>query len=149
MSILINISNHPSKDWSTEQKKSWDNIIDIPFPNVNPFADHLDIYDMAGDLFTSIVHMLYKNYRKGKRGYTSKEPEKNIALVKKLFRGVTFHVAGELSLFFALCRFIHYHDGIIVIACTERQVTEIIQKDGSVEKRAFFVFRQWREIKKM
>jgi len=31
---LVNLSNHHSKIWSDEQKKEWDYIIDVPFPEI-------------------------------------------------------------------------------------------------------------------
>ena len=46
MKKLINISNHPSTGWSDAQKAGWDQIIDIPFPQVPATAtkDQLNQY---------------------------------------------------------------------------------------------------------
>jgi hypothetical protein len=31
--LLLNISNHPSREWEDAQKEGWDIIVDIPFPS--------------------------------------------------------------------------------------------------------------------
>lgn len=41
--MLLNISNHPTDKWSAEQRKAaaiqFGDVIDVPFPNVDPTAD--------------------------------------------------------------------------------------------------------------
>jgi hypothetical protein len=45
--ILFNISNHPSLNWSAEQREGWNEIVDIPFPNVSPTADMDEVRGLA------------------------------------------------------------------------------------------------------
>lgn len=64
---VYNISNHPSKNWSKDQKQaaienlamflSESNIVeikDIPFPNITPDMDKNDITDLADEYVTKI-----------------------------------------------------------------------------------------------
>jgi hypothetical protein len=60
MKIFLNISNHPSSQWSLEQKNAALKIIgegqimDLPFPNVSPEATEEDISAMADTLIKKI-----------------------------------------------------------------------------------------------
>ena len=53
MDLLV-ISNHPPDRWSEEQRKGWDTIDYVPFPNVDAMADYDDVLDMAMSLFEQI-----------------------------------------------------------------------------------------------
>lgn len=44
-SILINLSNHPSKGWNDQQKFGFEKIIDIPFPEIQIDSN----FDMVAD----------------------------------------------------------------------------------------------------
>jgi len=57
MGAFINISNHPSAQWTDEQRQAAltvrpgiDRIVDVPFPAVPPEADKNDIIRMAIDV---------------------------------------------------------------------------------------------------
>ncbi|MBK9270718.1 MAG: CRISPR-associated protein [Saprospiraceae bacterium] len=56
--MLINLSNHPSSKWSSEQldaaEKSYQLIEDIPFPHVPPEAETFEVEAMAFELFENI-----------------------------------------------------------------------------------------------
>lgn len=49
--MLINLSNHPSAKWPENQiniaTKHYGNIIDIPFPNIDPTGDEAYIANLA------------------------------------------------------------------------------------------------------
>lgn len=44
-SILVNLSNHPSERWSDQQKFGFDQIVDIPFPEIQIDSN----FDMVAD----------------------------------------------------------------------------------------------------
>ena len=47
---FINFTNHPSSQWSESQilaAKSFGEIIDLPFPSVDPFCDEEEIEQLA------------------------------------------------------------------------------------------------------
>ena len=78
--MFINLSNHPSARWSAEQTeaaRAFGDIVDLPFPVVDPQADEADVAAVAD-------------------AYTQK--------VIDLTDGVpaTVHLMGEMSLTFAL-----------------------------------------------
>ena len=51
--MIINVTNHPVSSWSDEQRtaaeKEFGNIIDLPFPNINPALNQDDIKKLAKD----------------------------------------------------------------------------------------------------
>jgi len=145
---LINISNHPSTGWSEEQKKGWDDIIDIPFPQVSPSATAEEVASAATFFYKNIIEDLYRSYREEVHsGKVASAPHRNAVLRKKLLSKVMFHLAGEYCFFYSLATAIIADGGKIVTACSERQVTEKTNKEGQTEKKVIFQFVQWRNIK--
>ena len=59
--LFINFSNHPSDTWTTPQTSAAlayaDQIIDIPFPAVDPTMDERGIYDLADKMTSEIMTM--------------------------------------------------------------------------------------------
>ena len=44
--MFINLSNHALQNWSTKQKEEaekYGELIDLPFPNISPYADSVEI----------------------------------------------------------------------------------------------------------
>lgn len=118
--MLINLTNHPYKDWPETQKAAaaeYGDCIDVPFPNVDPSADEDEIISLADSYFHQVVS--HGN-----------------------MKDMTIHVMGEQTLCFALIsRFLR--NGIRCIAsCTERDVT--VTADGTKSVRFHFVrFRDY------
>jgi len=114
--ILINISNHPSASWDDNQKKGWDKIIDVPFPNISADAKSSDVEDLAYDYLDKIKSIC-------KQHNTNK-----------------IMLQGEFSFVFALQQLLLF-DGEydFYFPSTERKVTE---KDGV--KTSIFQFAGWR-----
>lgn len=54
MKKLLNLSNHLSINWSDDQKGEWDEIIDIPFPNVDPNMNEEEVILLAKDFANRI-----------------------------------------------------------------------------------------------
>lgn len=56
--MFINLSNHASSEWSEKQKKAaleYGEIVDLPFPNVNPEVDELEIEQLAKQYYQKIM----------------------------------------------------------------------------------------------
>lgn len=122
--MLINLSNHPSNNWSEKQiaeaKKLFGEIVDIPFPQINPAEDENYINSIT-DEYLLICKEKLKN--------TVKE---NSAV----------HLMGEFNFTFLLaCKLLKA--GIkCVSSTTERNA---IEKDGV--KVSEFKFVRFREYK--
>ena len=115
-SNLLVISNHPPEKWSDEQKKGWDTIDYIPFPNVPPTFSFQEVTEMSVSLLEKIG--AWKNeHKEGK-----------------------ISVQGEFTLSSILMSAIQRHDGwVFTFPTTNRAVEE---KDG--KKTSTFKFVRWR-----
>jgi hypothetical protein len=118
MKSLLVISNHPPEKWEKEQKREWDKIDYIPFPNVPPEWDMEKVINLAIPLCEKI------------REWVSKNPEGKVCL------------QGDFSLCWVIYRSID--DPIFVFPTTERKVEEKKTEDGKVEKLYHFHFVRWR-----
>jgi len=118
--MFINISNHPSPKWGTEQTGAAvalaGDIRDIAFPNVSPSMSFNDIEGLAATLAEGVG------------------------------RGDCAMVSGEFSLTFALTRLLLSRGARVVVAATERRSVESTSADGTVTKTAIFAFVGFREI---
>lgn len=103
--MLINFTNHPVSTWSEYQKQvaieKYQNIIDIPFPHINPNADELDIKAEAIKFLEKIL------------------PYKPLAV----------HIMGEMNFTFQMVYFL-MNEGIECIASTTSRIVEDLP-DGS------------------
>lgn len=120
--MLINLSNHPSTSWSSEQLAAaasfGQGIIDITFPQIPPSADEEFIKQTAGEYFQKIF--LYKD---------SETP-------------LVVHIMGEMTFCFALVAKLKEQGIRCVASTTERHAIEL--DDGAVLKRFRFVrFREY------
>lgn len=122
--ILINISNHPSAQWSTRQKetaeKSFGNIVDEPFPVVDPLWSSEQIID---------------------------EVERFIDLLKAKYDPLhthAFHVMGEFTFCFALVTRLIELGAEVYASTTQRRVVE--EAFGDVTRKVtLFEFVQFRK----
>ena len=125
MNILFNISNHPSNTWDDNQKKGWDDIIDIPFPNIDPRLSWGQVSAIASNLIAD-----------------------NLGLVLAFHSGDTdmpedssfyFMVQGDFTLCYALVPKIRRF-GKLALPTSDRLVS--VNPDGS--KNVKFRFVAWR-----
>jgi len=124
MKVLINCSNHPSSIWSNEQRQGWDEIIDVPFPNVPP---ELDTNDKP---YQETIQTLWRNI---------------VDIVKSKDEGTIYlHLAGEYSVCYEI--FLKAKEWLIPLAVptTRRETAEVKNADGSVTKSSRFEFVRWR-----
>lgn len=60
--MLINLSNHPSAKWPEAQLKAanskYGDVIDLPFPNIDPEWDNAQVQALAGDYAGKCSKML-------------------------------------------------------------------------------------------
>ncbi len=117
---FINFTNHPSSCWGTEQlaaARQYGEIVDIPFPAVDPEASAEEINALAD---VSIVKI---------RRY-----EDPVVLVQ-----------GEFTLVFAVVERLKMMGIKAVAACAVREVTESVMEDGTPSKTVIFRFCRFRE----
>jgi len=122
--MLINLSNHPKKNWSAGQLsaagKLYGDVVDIPFPSINPSGDD-EYIDSFTDEYLDICLSKVKS---------SKD---NIDAI---------HLMGELTFTFNLLCKLLKHNITCVSSTTERKS---IEKNG--KKLSEFNFVKFREYK--
>lgn len=126
--MFINISNHPSKNWSKEQYQvatQNGDIVDFSFPQIDPNLTTNQVKELVDEYFVKI-----ETIRK----------ENNL-----LPDDITIMVSGEFTFTFHLVEILKKKGYIPVCACTKRESKEILQEDGSTLKIAKFTFIQFRE----
>jgi len=122
--VLISISNHPVSGWGEEQRAGWEEIIEIPFPNVLPEDD---IIALAEKVISQVSTHLRGRVR--------------------LACDFVFFVAGEARLTYCLTDFfLRKEKARCVVATTRRESVEEVQTDGSVKKTAIFRFLGWSQM---
>lgn len=100
-SILLNLTNHPSTLWEDiqlEAARHYGEIMDIPFPMVNPIADEEEVSALADEYLHKIIEL-------------SKDKD------------VTVHLMGEQTFTFALLKRLHDH-GIPCVASTTKRIVK-------------------------
>jgi hypothetical protein len=121
--MLINLSNHPSINWSQEQKlkalELYKEIVDIPFPEVDPNGEEEYIENLAGEYLNKILEI---------KNSTSET--------------VVVHLMGELTFSFALLVKLKANGVRCVASTTQRVVMD--EGNGRVTKLFRFVrFREY------
>jgi hypothetical protein len=121
--MLLNLSNHPSNSWSdiqiAEANKHFGQVVDIPFPHVDPNGDEHYICSLA-DLYFDICTEKLSNF-----------PDENCAV----------HVMGELNFTFLLVSKLR-NAGIKCIASTTER--NAIEKNGlKISEFKFVRFREY------
>lgn len=115
--MFINITNHPSSLWEEVQlneAKKYGEIIDIPFPVIDPKLNISEIKNLAKEYVDKIVHLDAKTK--------------------------VVHIMGEMTFTFCVVNMLQKL-GIQCVASTTRRDT-IIAEDGS--KISKFHFEQFR-----
>lgn len=117
--MFINITNHPSKDWSNAQvvaAEEYGEILDVAFPSVPPIAQTKDVMELADTMVDLIAEY---------------SPECVLC-------------QGEFCLCYAIISKLKARGIKVVAACTERIAKEKKTDDGQ-EKYSYFKFVQFRE----
>lgn len=118
--MFINLSNHPSSDWSEEQLNAAEqygvDIVDMPFPVVTAIAGEEDISSLAKEY----AEMMISRY----------DPRQDV-----------FHVMGEMCFSFALIRLLQQAGFVCVASTSER----IVREEEPGHKEVFFNFVRFRQ----
>lgn len=122
--VFINFSNHRTENWGEEQlaaAKSYGEIIDFPFPYVDPDGDENYILGLAEEYVEKLTSLMEAPC---------------ISVV---------HIMGELTLTHHVVGRLKWMGVKCVASTTERKVVELEDEDGEVVKIAIFKFRKFRE----
>lgn len=119
--MLINLSNHPFKDWEKKHQKAamvlFDHVEDIPYPDVDPNAD------------TSAIKLLAKEYLVRCLAQFTTPLNKNDAV----------HISGEPCFLFHFIR-LAKNQGIPCVCSTTRR---LVTNKGNI-KTSIFNFVRFR-----
>lgn len=120
--MLINLSNHPSKDWAPEQRERaeqlWRSVVDLPFPIISPEQTTDEVVAMAVEYLQRCFALF---------DTSADEPR-------------AVHLMGEMTFTYNLVEMLKSNDITVVASTTERIVT--IENDV---KRSIFKFVTFRE----
>lgn len=118
--MLINLSNHPSAQWSEKQlevaKLQYGEIIDMQFPQIPPEEGEDYIIEIAQKFFYQI-----EEYHKGNKD-------------------ICIHIMGELTFCFCLVSLLKKYNIMCVASTTKRNV---VQQENV--KTTVFEFCKFRE----
>ena len=118
--MFINFTNHSSAKWSLNQleaAKSYGDITDIPFPDVNPDGDEQYILQLANQYVSEILK------------------DNPVAVLCQ----------GEMTLAFKVANILISKGITVLAACSKRVVTEKTGANGETIKNAEFHFVRFRE----
>ncbi|MDD3940833.1 MAG: hypothetical protein PHQ01_04660 [Candidatus Pacebacteria bacterium] len=114
--MLINFSNHPTSTWSKRQMETaiaqFDEVVDFPFPQIDPESSTEQIKILAQQLFDELIDSYDKE-------------------------NITIHLMGELSIVYQLVNLFKKADIPCVVSTTKREVEEL--PDGSINSLFRFV----------
>lgn len=120
--MLINLSNHPSNTWSVKQmnaaNRKFGKVIDIPFPNISPYASTNQVINKAEKYSCKVLEIVKDTIDK-----------KNAV-----------HLMGEFSFVFHLATILKKKKILVVASTTERLV-----KEKAGKKIVSFNFIRFRE----
>lgn len=104
--MLINLSNHPSNQWSDKQLKSalknFKSVYDLPFPHISPKANSKQVKVKARKYFEKVLKIL-----------KSSEDKSNAV-----------HLMGELTFVFYLAQMLKNKNISVIVSTTNRIVEE-------------------------
>lgn len=120
--MFINFSNHPHASWDSSQTNvasAYGEIIDIPFPSVDPLASEDEIAKIADRYSERIIHMADTN--------------------------TSVMVQGEFTLTYAVVNRLKDEGIKAVSACSDRDVIESVDENGHTVRKSVFKFKRFRE----
>ena len=118
--IFINLTNHPSSEWSEKQlqtAKALGEICDMPFPNIPPEASTFDVNRLADGFASDIL-------KKGR-------PE-----------DIVVHVMGEHSFTYAMVSRLKSHN-IKCVLSTTAHATQMLPNGNKLSRFHFIQFREY------
>lgn len=126
--MLINLSNHVSDKWTSKQKgaalKKFNDLIDLPFPHVDPEGDEQYIYELAMSYKDQCAEM-----------FKVSDDNKNNAV----------HIMGEFTFTYALVNLL-LNEGIKCLASTTKRIIKELDTNKSEVTFEFVRFREYKSI---
>lgn len=120
--MLINLSNHPSDNWTAKQfsaaKKKYGRIIDLPFPRISPNNNSIAVEKKANLYLSKCLKLIAK----------SSEPVDAV------------HIMGELTFTFAFVSLAKQKNIKCIASTTSR-----ISRQNGYAKTSIFTFISFRE----
>lgn len=120
--MFVNFSNHPSDKWDENQRAEalkYGRIVDVPFPEVPADGDEIKIEKMADECIKNII---------------SFGADLQAVMAQ-----------GEFTLTYKVVDGLKARGIKVLSACTEREVSEHIDKKGNKIKESVFRFVGFRE----
>lgn len=117
--VFINCSNHPSERWGERQREEaekYGEIVDVPFPEVDPAWPEERIGEEAENICRKICQY-------------------NVAAVM---------CQGEFTLSYAIVSRLKERGIPVFAACSSRKAVETVNPDGSTRKEVLFCFERFR-----
>lgn len=116
--MFINLTNHPSENWSDEQlaaARQFGEIVDIHFPNIEPSYTSLMVNDLADITINTIT---------------------------SLGKDITVHIMGEMTFTYAVVSRLKSL-GITCLASTTERNTAIAPDGKKISEFKFVQFREY------
>ncbi len=124
--MLLNLSNHSVVDWSEKHlnaaREQFGEVVDIPFPEINPNANENEILELAEKYYSMCKEKILKS-------------DDKINAV---------HLMGEFTFVFALANMLIDNGIVCVVSTTERRVVEA--GDKKISEFKFVKFRKYSRI---
>lgn len=118
--VFVNFSNHPSAMWTDDQRKAAEelgDIIDVPFPVVDPLLSEEELSEMVTEYVDRIVAL----------------------------QPIQVMCQGEYTLCYGVVSELHRRGIRCVAACSKRETVEEVTEDGQVKKQVTFRFCGFRK----
>lgn len=122
--MFVNFSNHSSNSWSKEQKETarkFGIIVDVSFPNVSASATSGEVMALAQKCAKEIMAKCVDMH--------------NVVMCQ-----------GEFTLTYYVTSLLKSMGISVVVACSNRRVTETVDNNGKTTKTSEFTFVQFREV---
>ena len=124
--MLINLSNHPLKTWSDQQKQEaeqqFGRIVDLQFPAIAPESD-LDEINKIAEEYVDICL-------------------KQIAQEKQTSQQKAIHVMGEMTFVYQFVKMMS-ELGVVCVASTTRRIVVTEEQNEKTSKFEFVRFRPY------
>lgn len=118
--MFINVSNHSSKKWNEkqiEQAKKYGDIIDIPFPVIDPSSRDEEINHIVNEYFDLIMQ----------------------------YQDCVVMLQGEYIFTYRLVNKLKQHNIKVLASCSERRTIEYVDDNGFTSRKSEFEFVEFKE----
>lgn len=118
--MLINLTNHPTCNWNSDQLETamnrWDSICHISFPEVCPEWNDSEVFTQASAIVETIIGM---------------SPDAVLC-------------QGEMTMTLSIVSLLESNKIPAYAATSRRQSVERVKPDGTIEKQSIFEFVRFR-----